>query len=199
MDFLDNIDLYPKIIIALTGLLAAFIKIKESYSSTKRKENIKLDLEIYELINKTGDFSKTDLKNSIESRIKKSLDSDGSGLTNFFVGLVVFVGFGLWSIDIFQNYNEFNGWIILTSFCSLTGLSMLFGKNENSKSKDVFFKIGIYDKSNFQFSFIITAFTGIITPVLYIKITSFSYWIFLTGLFFIIGLINLFKNVRRIR
>lgn len=66
MEIFDNIDIYPKIIVVLTGLIAAFIKIRDTYSSTKTKQNIKLDLEIYELLNRNGDFDKTELKETIE-------------------------------------------------------------------------------------------------------------------------------------
>lgn len=199
MEIFNSIDIYPKIIVALTGLIAAFIKIKDAYSSTRHKENIKLDLEIYELINKNGDFDKTELKEKIEKNISKSLTNEENSLTNFFVGLVVFVGFGLWTIDIFQSYDSFNGWIILTAFCSLAGLSMLFDKNDNKKSKDVFFQIGFYDKTNFQFAFVITGVTTILTPVLILKMDGFSFWQFLTGLFFIIGLLSMIKNIKRIK
>ncbi len=199
MEIFESIDIYPKIIVALTGLIAAFIKIKDTYSTTRNKENIKLDLEIYELLNKNGDFNKTILKEKIEKNISKSLTSEENGLTNFFVGLVVFVGFGLWTIDIFQSYDFFNGWIILTAFCSLAGLSVLFGKNDNKKSKDVFFQIGFYDKANFIFGFIITGMTAILTPVMILKIDGFSFWQFLSGLFFIIGMMSMIKNIKRIK
>lgn len=199
MDIFDNIDIYPKVIVALTGLIAAFIKIRDAYSSTRNKENIKLDLEIYELLNKNGDFDKTELKETIEKKITNSLNSSEDGLTNFFVGLVVFVGFGMWTVDIFQSSDSFNGWIILTAFCSLTGLSMLFGKNDKRKSKDVFFQIGFYDKANFQYGFVITGLTAILTTVLILKIDGFSFWQFLSGFFFIIGLISVIKNIKRIK
>jgi hypothetical protein len=199
MEIFDNIDMYPKIIIALTGLIAAFIKIRDSFSSTRNKEKIKLDLEIYELLNKNGDFDKRELKETIEKNISNSLTTEENGLTNFFIGLVVFVGFGLWTIDIFQSYDAFNGWIILTAFCSLTGLTMLFGENDKKKSKDVFFQIGFYDKTNFQFAFVITGLTALLTPILILKMDGFSFWYFLTGLFFIIGLMSLIKNIKRIK
>lgn len=199
MEIFDSIDIYPKIIVALTGLIAAFMKIKDAYSSTRHKENIKLDLEIYELLNKNGGFDKEELKETIEKNISNSLTGEENGLTDFLIGLVVFVGFGLWTIDIFQSYDTFNGWIILTAFCSLTGLSMLFGKTDKTKSKEVFFQIGFYDKSNFQFGFIITGLTAILTPILILKIEGFSFWQFLSGLFFIIGLMSMIKNIKRIK
>lgn len=199
MEFLNDIDIYPKIIVALTGLVAAFIKIKDSYSTTSQKQEIKLDLEIYELLNKSGDFESVRLKKTIEDKMNNSMDRNNDGLTNFFVGLVVFVGFGLWSIDIFQSHNSFNGLIILTTFVSFIGLSVMFGGDRNLKSKQVFYKIEFYDKSNFVWGFIITMVTAVLTPVLIIKMEGFSFWQFVSGLFFIVGLFSLLKNIKRIK
>lgn len=96
MEFLKDFDIYPKLIVALSGLIALFIKIKDAYSPTRTKQNIKLDLEIYEMIKNNNDFNKADLKRTIESNIKKSMNKDGRGLTNFIVGLAVFIDFELW-------------------------------------------------------------------------------------------------------
>lgn len=199
MELFNTLDVYPKIIVAMTGLIAGFIKIRDSYSAVRRKQEIKLDLEIYELMNKGYDFEKSELKKSIENKISKAYENEEETLTNFFVGLAVFVGFGLWSIDIFHKNDTFNGWIILTIICSLTGLSMLFGKNDKKKSKELFFQIGFYDKTNFQFGIFIVSLTGILTPILYYKNGGFSFWLYLTGLFCIIGLIGMYRNVRRIK
>lgn len=199
MEIFESIDIYPKIIIAMTGLIAAFIRIKDSYSITRHKENIKLDLEIYDLLNKNGDFDRAELKEKIEKNISKSLAAEENGLINFFVGLVVFVGFGLWTIDIFHSSPSFDGWIILTAFFSLTGLSTLFVKNDSKSSKDVFLQIGFYDKANFLIGFIISGMSAIITSVLILTMDGFSFWQFVSGLFFVIGIMSIFKNVRRIK
>lgn len=198
MEFLDSIDLYPKILVALTGLIAAFIKIKDTFSYIKRKQELKLDLEIFELVKNNGEFENKNLKRNIENKISNSFDEGNTELTNFFVGLVVFVGFGLWSIDIFQSYESFNGWIILTTFLSVSGLSMLFGRTNNNISKEAFLKIGFFDKKNFRFGFVITVVTGILTPLLIIKMDGFSFWQFLSGFFLLIGLRSFIQNIRRI-
>lgn len=198
MEFLKDFDIYPKLIVALSGLIALFIKIKDAYSPTRTKQNIKLDLEIYEMIKNNNDFNKADLKRTIEGNIKKSMNKDGSGLINFTVGLAVFVGFGLWTINIYQTYESFNGWIILTLFCSMVGFSMLFGEEDEKESKATFYQIGFYDKSNFVFALVMLGITGVLTPVLILKIDKLSFWPFLTGLFFIVALVNLFKNIKKI-
>ncbi len=102
MDFLDDIDIYPKLIVASTGLLAAFIKIRDSYSSIRLKQAIKLDLEIYELIRNIEDFENVELKESIEKNITKSLNSRENGLTNFLVGLVILLYLGYGQLTFFS-------------------------------------------------------------------------------------------------
>lgn len=198
MNILNNIDVYPKILVALTGVLAAFIKIRESFSIIKRKQELKLDLEIYEHLKRNPEIEIDDVKNVLQQRVSRAFQDNDDRLTNFFVGLVVFVGFGLWSIDIYQSSDRFNGWIILTAFCSLSGFSMLFGSTKSSKTKEVFYKIGFFDKTNFQFGFVITALTAILTPIMFLKMGGFSFWQFPSGLFFIIGLLSITRNIRRI-
>ncbi len=101
LELLNNIDIYPKILVALAGLMAAFIKIKENFSATKRKQELKIDLEIYELLKRNNELTTLGIQNKIEKKVATSFDDDNEGLTNFFVGIAVFVGFGLWTIDIY--------------------------------------------------------------------------------------------------
>ncbi len=121
-------------------------------------------------------------------------------MRDFFIAIAVFIGFGFWSIDIFKNSENFNGWIILTVFCSLTGFTMIFGDSTEEKKddKEPFYKIGLYDKKNFNFGVIVTLFTGILTPILILKMDGFSFWQFLSGLFFIIGFGGIIKSVKKL-
>jgi hypothetical protein len=183
----------------MTGLVALFIKIKDSFSATRQKQEIKLDLEIYELLNNSGDFQNSKLHKSIEENVNKEFETQENGISRFLIGLVVFIGFGLWTIDIFQSSHTFNGLIILTAFLSAIGLSMLFVKTDKTKSKEVFFQIAFYDKSNFLFGLILTLFTAFLTPTLLLKMDGYSFWQFLSGLFFIVGLMSIVKNIKRIK
>ena len=73
---------------------------------------------------------------------------------------------------------------------------LIFNNNSNKEEKGVFYQIEFYDKENFRFGIIITLFSGILTGILIWKIDSFSFWQFLSGLFFIIGIFSLIKNTK---
>lgn len=197
MEFLKDIsiDLYPKIIIAASGFFVLLMKIRDSLSGYKKKQELKLDLELYDLSQK-NELENTELKESIEQRLKQLKLPNEDGLISFFMGLAVFIGFALWSVDIYQSSPGFNGWIILTMIFSSIGFTMLLGRNENKNPRVIFLKVLFYDKTNFMFGLVITLVSGILTAVLVLQLESFSFWQFLTGLFFIIGFMSLLKNIK---
>ena len=198
MEDITNIETYLKILIGLAGAIAAFVKIRDSFSVIKKKQELKLDLEILEKLKQNENLYNDSIEEKIKIKIDKSFEDNSDNITNFLVGLVVFVGFGFWTIDIFNNHDNFNGWSILTLFCSLLGFVMLFDRTSASSKKIAFLTIGFFDKDNFKYGLLITLFTGILTPILIIKVHRFSFWIFLSALFFIIGLFSLIKNIKRI-
>jgi hypothetical protein len=195
----NNIENYLKIIVSVIGAIAAFGKLRESFASIKRKQELKLDLEIFEKLKSDNEFNSSEIKEKINSKLENSFENRTDNLTNFFVGIAVFVGFGFWSADIFQKMESFNGWIILTILCSLIGLSMTLGNDDKKKDKGIFFQIAFYDKTNFVIGIIITLLAGILTWILIIKIDGFSYWQFLSGLFFAIGIGSLIKNTKKVK
>jgi hypothetical protein len=199
MELIDNIETYAKIIVGLIGGIVTFGKLRESFASIKRKQELKIDLEILEILKNKEGFETAKIENKIKSNMNKAFEKDTDNLTNFFVGIAVFIGFGFWSIDIFKNSETFNGWIILTLMCSLIGLALIFGNNDKSKDSGLFYQIGFYDKGNFQIGFIITLLTAILTPILIWRSDGLSFWQFLSGLFFFIGLGSLIKNTKRIK
>lgn len=199
MGELNNIENYLKIIVSVIGAIAAFGKLRESFASIKRKQELKLDLEILEKLKSDNEFDSSEVRRKINLKLKSSFENRTENFTNFFVGIAVFVGFGFWSADIFQKMENFNGWIILTILCSLIGLSMTLGNDDKKKDKGIFFQVAFYDKSNFVIGIIITLLAGILTWVLIIKINGFSYWQFLSGLFFAIGIGSLIRNTKKVK
>jgi hypothetical protein len=195
---LNNIETYIKVFVGIIGAIAALGKLRESFASIKRKQELKLDLEILEKLKSNQQFESSEIEEKINYKLKKAFEDRTENLTNFFVGIAVFVGFGFWSLDILKKSNEFNGWIILTLLCCLTGLTLIFSNENNEKEKGIFYKIGFYDKENFRIGIIISLLTGILTVVLIWKLDGFSFWQFLSGLFFVIGIGSLIKNIRKI-
>lgn len=199
MENLTNIETYIKILVAIIGGFVAFGKLRESFASIKRKQELKLDLEILEKLKVNKEFDTKDIEEKIELKLKQAFENQTENFTNFFVGIAVFIGFGWWSVEILNNYENFNGWIILTIFCSLIGLSLIFDNDDKSFEKKSFYKIGFYDKDNFKIGIIITLLFGALTPILFWKMDNISFWQFLSGLFFLIGLFGVIKNIKRIR
>lgn len=199
MGNLNNLEIYIKVFVGIIGLIAGLGKLRENFASLKRKQEIKLDLEILEKLNTINLFDSSEIELKINDKLNKAFEDRTENLTNFFVGIGVFVGFGFWTVDIFQNSKEFNGWIVLTLLCCLTGLSLIFNSETDKKEKGMFYQIGIYDKENFRFGIILTFLSGIITAILILKVDGFSFWQFLSGLFCIIGIGSLIKNIRRIK
>ena len=117
-----NIQDYLKVIIGIIGALAAIVKIRENFTAIKRKQELKLDLEILEKIKLNKNFNSSEIEEKINSKLNKAFEEKSESLTNFFTGIGVFIGFGFWSYDIFKNSESFDAWIILTLICSLTGL-----------------------------------------------------------------------------
>lgn len=199
MEIINNIETYAKIIIGIIGGIVAFSKLRESFATTKRKQELKLDLEIYEKIKNQDDFQTDDIKNKIKANLNRAFEKDSDSLTNFFVGIAVFIGFGFQSIDILKKSETFNGWIILTLICSLAGLVLIFGDDDKKKDSNLFYQIGFYNIENFRIGIVITLLTGILTPILIWELDGLSFWQFLSGLFFFLGLGTLIKNIKRIK
>lgn len=139
MENLNDIENLAKVVVGIIGVFAAFGKLRVSFNSYKRKQELKIDLEIFEKLKENVEFDSSNVEEDIGINLEKAFDRNTDGLRNIFIGIVVFIGFGLWSIDIFQNSETFNGWVILTLFTSLIGLSMIFGKEEKNKEKGLFF------------------------------------------------------------
>ena len=101
-------------------------------------------------------------------------------------------------LDLYQNRESFNGWIIMTIFLSLVGISIMLDINrrEDQKAKEVFLQINLLDKGNFQMIVIFTLLFGILTAILFTKIEGFSFWQFLTGLLFFSGLVGLARSIK---
>lgn len=200
---IDN-DVYGiiKIIVALIGFLSLIIKIQEFFSDVKRRQNLKLDLEILELGNKNNSVDTKYISKSVQDEIAKLYDSETytrKNIVDYLIGLFLFIGFGYWTIEIFNNGDKFNPWTLLTMFLSLAGLITLFSRNSSKKYKGEFMRIEFHDKSNYWMSLIIltiSIFVGIYLISQNQKVTIGST---VAILFSIIFLSVLYKSTRIIK
>ena len=198
MENLNNIETYLKVLVGVIGAIIAFSRLRENFASIKRKQEVKLELEILEKM-KSNNIDSSKIENALLHKLEQAFEDRTDNLTNFFTGIAVFIGFGFWTVDLFLNSDGFNFLIIFTLFLSLIGLTIVIGNNEKKAKGELFYQIGFYDKTNFQAGLIISLLFGILTPILIVKLDGFSFWQFCSGLFFFIGITSLIKNSKRIK
>lgn len=162
-----DIDVISKILLIVTSLLSIILVIKNDFTVIYKKQKLKRELEILNLLNGTG------IDNEILcSAIKKDLISiytkspKNTNFTLYVIPLVLFIGFGLWTLEIYKQ-DGFNPWILLTLFLSLIGVSMALSKpiSKMKNNDKPFVKIGFYIKPIF-FGLFLIFFSGIIILIL---------------------------------
>lgn len=197
-EFLEKIySSFPRWSIIVTGLLTLFLKLKTHFSRSKQKLDLKQDLEILGLAEKSNLPSK-DLKKSIEDRLI-NLNSDESMLFNFLTGIFIFVFFGLWSINIYESNEGFSSWMGLTLFMSLVGLSMLFTDSKKVEKKEAFLNIELRDKANFQFASVIFLFTASVGILIFVRDDKINFWVILNLFFLLVSVRAILKSIRIIK
>ena len=65
MEDLNNIETYVKVFVGIIGAIAAFGKLRESFASIKRKQELKLDLEILEKLKSNDQFECSEIEKKI--------------------------------------------------------------------------------------------------------------------------------------
>ncbi|MEM9276463.1 MAG: hypothetical protein AAGA80_26470 [Cyanobacteria bacterium P01_F01_bin.143] len=199
MEFIANIEPYSKLALIAFGFIAALVRLRTSFSTFRRKQELKTELEIYEMMRNSDDFNIEEAKEFIENKISEVFNpKENDKLRTFFIGLVVFIGFAWWSIDIYQNQIGFSGWIILTMFLSAIGISLMLDITESEKTQKErpFYVIRLYSKSDLSLGLVFLLVGGILTPILFYKLGGLNFWMFLSGLCFTVGLIALGRNIR---
>jgi hypothetical protein len=188
-----------KVIVALSGFLALTIKLKEAFSDKQRKEKLKTDLDILEISKNIVSIRTEQIQNKIETEVSYLYDENrvtSNEIYNFILGLIITVGFSFWSINIFQNSDGFNPWVILTMFIAGTGMMMFFDDKKKRDSKGEFFRIEFHDNSTLKVSLI----TGIISLISFISLIiiykSFIWWLFVAALFILISFRMFLQNVK---
>jgi len=196
-----DIETGLKILSGLTALIALIVKVWENLSDNKRRNSIKTDLEIFELAKKHKDFETDNIQVSINSRISKLyLDTSSriDNFRNFLIGMVLFLGFSWWSIDIYSESVDFNPKMILTGFMAAIGLALMFDRDRNKKKDftEPYFVFEITKKSDFFTGLVFFIVFGLISWVILLKSTDISFWIVLTGAFALLGLGMIISEIK---
>jgi hypothetical protein len=198
----ENIELIQQIVILMAGVIALILKVRASISLKNRKLDLKHDIEILDLLKKQGNIDINHIEDKVKSDLVYLYDKSSineNGLTTFFIGVTIFVGFGLWSLNIYNNNLGFSGWIILTMVMSGVGLSMILMESPKVRKTQPFLVFGFFDRPNMVIGFNIMLISGIILFMLIMKLKSFSFWEFLSGLFFILGIFTVIRNIKIIK
>ena len=108
MESLENLEVYGKYIIGIIGVVVTFNKLRESFATIKHKQELKLDLEIYEKIKNNPEFDSKEFESRLNKKLQANISGSGVNLFNFFYGLILFGGFGYWTISLFLQDSNFS-------------------------------------------------------------------------------------------
>ncbi len=201
---LNNISMEEtiKLFIAVTGLITLILKLVEALNVNQKKKDLVLDLELLQKTSKLNLSPEDDnvIKEQIKLTLAEFLEKREKriGWFNLFYSLVLFVGFGWWTLEIYKMSVGFNPWLILTTIFSFVGLGLLLENNwmkrkEQNKEK-IIFKIII--TKGITTALVFTFTTISIGLLLYLKILRYSHWMVLIGALFLMGLKMLYDSIR---
>lgn len=197
-----TLDLIIKFAASATTFLIAFKNLQRYFSNHRKRVLLKTDLELLKLF--TDNNLDSNLIRSRIKRVEKDVYADKrnywfASIIEVLVGLFLFVGFGLWSLKIYTSNNGFSPWLILTTFISVLGLSMLFQENENDKAKEknrkAVFSLEIYSWRKLVTAVSIIVLFVTLTVVIFI-LYGLSFWHILTILLVIAGFSQLADEIK---
>lgn len=189
-----------KLIVASSGFLILISRFKEEFTDKKRRQNLKIDLEILEKVTNIDKLENKHIHSQVKKEISHIYDKENYeslGLSSFLTSLIMTFGFSIWTISIFQNNDTFNPWSILTMLLACIGFSGLFDLNKKRKKKGAFFKVEFHDKENFMIAFYMVVIGSIILSVLlFMYDKKFNWGIFTASLFAFIGAVTIVRNTK---
>jgi hypothetical protein len=197
----DNItfDTVAKYFAALTTLLIAFEKIRRQFSNFRLRTIIKSDVEILRTCKDAG-LNTEQIQTKIDSNLEKLYGKSGSvffsSLIDTLIGLIICIGFGLWTIKIYSDNAGFSPWIILTVFMSVSGLTMIFKEKKRTSivRTNPVFTFNIYSWRDLikGVSFLILFL--VLTIAIYLTY-GFSAWLILTVALTLAGISLIIKEI----
>jgi len=195
-----DVETSLKLLSGVTALLALIQRIWTSFSNVKRKQALKIDLEILELSKKNELINSDLLIENLNEKISKMYVDTSTKIDNFrnfLVGIVLFVGFSWWSIDLYSKKSDFNPWIILTGFMAVIGFALMFdaGNKKDENVENSFFVFEIKRKNNFIIGLSLFTIFGLISWLIILR-NGFSFWLLLTGIFSLIGIGTIISEIR---
>ena len=195
----DNFEIIVKWFITLTGLISVIVKFADSISEIRRKRNLKADLELLEKIDK-GNLDSDDrekVKTQMKGILEEYLNIKHTTVKWFdvFYALTLFVGFGWWTIYIYEINKGFSPWTILTGLISFIGLALLID-NKWRKKSDVKTLVTITILKDIRIAVIFIGLGGLIGFFILTTFDGYTNWYILIGVMLPIGLKMLVDSIK---
>ncbi|PWE00019.1 hypothetical protein [Marinilabilia rubra] len=180
---LENFDILSKWFVATASLLTVLLKVLDSLSKERRKKSLADDLKlIRDLLDRKTHESDVISEELYFQKIEEYILLSDSRFKwfNTLYALLLFVGFGYWTIYLIDNSNDFNPWSLLTALISIVGVGLLLDTDFKSKQKDKkLFSIeilkGIYT------GIIMLLFSTVSALVLLLNFSGYTNWYIIPG------------------
>lgn len=182
---LENFDILSKWFVATASLLTVLLKVLDSLSKERQKKSLADDLKlIRDLLDRKTHESDVISEELYFQKIEEYILLSDSRFKwfNTLYALLLFVGFGYWTIYLIENSNDFNPWSLLTALISIVGVGLLLDTDFKSKQKDKkLFSIeilkGIYT------GIIMLLFSTVSAIVLLLNFSEYTNWYIIPGVF----------------
>lgn len=194
-------ELFFKIVISIKSAITVFLKLMDVLSSNQRRRDLVSEMELLSRLSKldVDEENRENINKKVNSTLASFLESKRKKINffNLFYSLCLFVGFGWWTLQIYNTYQTFNPWIILTALISFIGFSLILDNNwsEEKDTKDkVLFSIKLM--KDIRIAIIVLGSSITIGILLYLKIKEYSNWMILIVVLLLMGLKVLFDSVK---
>lgn len=122
---------------AVAASLVPIAKIRSFFSDYRTRSRLKSDLEIFRLVSDNsidGGLIKDRIDKTLKSLYRTNKKPLLSSFSNVLGGLVWVIGFGWWTISIYNESSQFSPWMLATGFAAAIGFTTIFQRE--SKKKD---------------------------------------------------------------
>lgn len=178
--------------LALISFFGIIIKIQEVVSQKIRRDSLKTAVDIYSLIKDDKLIDAEELAAYIAEEVSLVYTSRHSRrlkFSNFVFGIVIFVGFFMWSTSLFFKFASFSPWVIVTAFVSAAGLALILDPTQSKVAGESseFYRISFYNRSSFVIGVALTSVFSIVSVGLVYYQSTWSWWYMLIIIMLFVG------------
>ena len=180
---IENFDILSKWFVATASLLTVILKVLDSLSKERRKKSLADDLKlIRDLLDSKAHDSHVISEELYHQKIEEYILLSNSRFKwfNTLYALLLFVGFGYWTIYLMESSTDFNPWSLLTALLSIVGVGLLLDTDFESKRKDKkLFSIEIF--KGIITGIIMFLFSTVFVIVLLLYFSGYTNWYMIPG------------------